>query len=169
MSKLAIALVTTVALTSSARAWSDIWRPTPWGWAHRQKARCSERTVARSARSVSVRLRLPYTPRLSKRSLVVHVAALAGAGHGRLLLTRRGAAGGFRDVTERPEAPKSSSSECGLSENPRSPAAEEAWPDLAKVDGLSENPSRSPARSSIASCALKPCSTTSVVYLSWPD
>ena len=31
MSKLAIALATTVALTSSASAWSDIWRPTPWG------------------------------------------------------------------------------------------------------------------------------------------
>src|SRR5262249_59008094 len=29
----------------------------------------------------------------SKRNLVVHVAALAGAGHGRLLLTRRGAGG----------------------------------------------------------------------------
>src|SRR5215831_3360435 len=32
-------------------------------------------------------------PRPSKRNLVVHVAALAGAGHGRLLLTRRGAGG----------------------------------------------------------------------------
>jgi hypothetical protein len=42
MSKLAIAMATTVALTSSASAWSDIWRPTPWGWAHRQKTRCSE-------------------------------------------------------------------------------------------------------------------------------
>ena len=32
-----------------------------------------------------------------------------------------------------------------------------------------KSPPRSPARSSIVSCALKPCSTTSVVYLSWPD
>src|SRR5262249_17879522 len=32
-------------------------------------------------------------PRPSKRNLVVHVAALAGAGHGRLLLARRGAGG----------------------------------------------------------------------------
>src|SRR5215510_3914096 len=32
-------------------------------------------------------------PRPSKRNLVVHVAALARAGHGRLLLTRRGAGG----------------------------------------------------------------------------
>src|SRR5438445_13894126 len=32
-------------------------------------------------------------PRPSKRNLVVEVPALAGAGHGRLLLTRRGAGG----------------------------------------------------------------------------
>ena len=41
MSKLAIAMATTVALTSSASAWSDM-AAHAGGWTHRQKARCSE-------------------------------------------------------------------------------------------------------------------------------
>src|SRR5262249_44572675 len=49
---------------------------------------------------------------------------------------------------------------------------------LSRVEGLTPKsssseptspPARSPARSSMVSTELKPCSTTSVLYLSWPD
>ena len=42
MSKLAIAQWQRQSRSRVRLALGPTWRPTPWGWTHRQKARCSE-------------------------------------------------------------------------------------------------------------------------------
>src|SRR5262249_32258212 len=88
---------------------------------------------------------------------------------------------GIAPLTARPDPGYGRQNGISSSMSPRLPAAASAGffsrmlgPEEPKSlppssDPKSLPPPRSPALSSMVSCELKPCSTTSVVYLSWPD